>query len=271
MNFYKHFMGDYARDTKGLSLIEHGAYRVLLDHVYATEQMLPDALPELYRIAGAMTPAERKAVEKVAAQFFPVNGDGRRHNKRAEEELGKHRLQVEHNRVVGHLGGRPRKKPGNNQSGIPDETRKVTRTEPGDNPSHSQKPEKTKTSTADAVEGRDAVATVADCPHQKLIALYHEILPDCPRVEKLTAARQQVIRARWRDEAKPNRENHRGYSTEEQGLAYWRRFFGYVAQSRFLTGKAPGRDGKPPFVATLKWLVTDENFAKVIEGQYHRD
>jgi uncharacterized protein YdaU (DUF1376 family) len=34
-----------------------------------------------------MTPAERKAVDKVAERFFPVNGDGRRHNKRAEEEI----------------------------------------------------------------------------------------------------------------------------------------------------------------------------------------
>jgi uncharacterized protein YdaU (DUF1376 family) len=34
-----------------------------------------------------MTPAERKAVDKVAERFFPVNGDGRRHNKRAEAEI----------------------------------------------------------------------------------------------------------------------------------------------------------------------------------------
>jgi uncharacterized protein YdaU (DUF1376 family) len=42
MNFYKHYLGDYARDTKGLSLIEHGAYRVLLDHNYATEEPIAE-------------------------------------------------------------------------------------------------------------------------------------------------------------------------------------------------------------------------------------
>jgi uncharacterized protein YdaU (DUF1376 family) len=87
MNFYKHFLGDYARDTKGLSLIEHGAYRVLLDHTTRPSSRCPNEVPALYRIASAMTPAERKAVEKVAERFFPVNGDGRRHNKRAEEEI----------------------------------------------------------------------------------------------------------------------------------------------------------------------------------------
>lgn len=274
MNFYKHFLGDYARDTKGLSLIEHGAYRVLLDHVYATEERLPDDALALYRIAGAMTAAERKAVDKVAQLFFPVNGDGRRCNKRAEQELAKHAQQVEHNRTVGALGGRPRKKPEENPSGNPsgnpegnpDETRK----EPGDNPSHSQKPEKAKTSDASHRKPATASRPIPDCPQEKLIELYHELLPTCTRVEKWTPARQTVMRARWREEAKPNRDKHRGYTTLEEGLAYWRRFFAWCAESKFLTGQAPGRDGGAPFVASLTWLLKAENFAKAIEGNYHR-
>lgn len=79
------------------------------------------------------------------------------------------------------------------------------------------------------------------------------------------------MRARWKDEAKPNREKHKGYKTLEDGLAYWARFFSYVSTSKFLTGRAPGRDGKPPFIAKLAWLVNAENFAKVIEGDYHRE
>lgn len=87
MNFYKRYLGDYARDTAHLSLMEHGAYQVLLDTYYATDGALPADPDELYRIARAMTPAERKAVDRVAGQFFAVNGDGTRHNKRADEEI----------------------------------------------------------------------------------------------------------------------------------------------------------------------------------------
>lgn len=87
MNFYKRYLGDYARDTAHLSLMEHGAYQVLLDTYYATDGALPADPDELYRIARAMTPAERKAVDRVAGQFFAVNGDGSRHNKRADEEI----------------------------------------------------------------------------------------------------------------------------------------------------------------------------------------
>lgn len=87
MNFYKHYIGDYARDTAHLSLLEHGAYRVLLDTYYATEKPLPADPSSLYRICRATTAAEKKAVDKVADQFFPVNGDGSRHNQRADQEL----------------------------------------------------------------------------------------------------------------------------------------------------------------------------------------
>jgi uncharacterized protein YdaU (DUF1376 family) len=109
LNFYKRYLGDYARDTAHLSLMEHGAYQVLLDTYYATGGQVPDAKEDLYRVARAMTPAERKAVDKVADQFFPVNGDGRRHNKRADEELTSYSTQAETNRLIAAERERKRK------------------------------------------------------------------------------------------------------------------------------------------------------------------
>lgn len=87
MNFYKHFLGDYARDTAHLSMLEHGAYRLMLDHYYATGKSLPADKALLYRICNASGKAERGAVDLVAQAFFPVNGDGTRHNPRADREI----------------------------------------------------------------------------------------------------------------------------------------------------------------------------------------
>ena len=36
MIFYKRYLGDYQRDTGHLSMLEHGAYTLLLDAFYAT-------------------------------------------------------------------------------------------------------------------------------------------------------------------------------------------------------------------------------------------
>lgn len=100
MNFYKRHLGAYAKKTAHLSLTEHGAYQVLLDTYYSTGKPLPAAKDELYRIARAMSTAERRAVDRVADEFFPVNGDGSRHNHRADEELASYSTQAETNRRI---------------------------------------------------------------------------------------------------------------------------------------------------------------------------
>ena len=89
MNYYRRFMGDYLRDTAGLSLAEHGAYTVLLDTYYATMRPLPASLDALYRLCRAMTKPEQLAVALVAETYFPIAADGLRHNKRADEEIAK--------------------------------------------------------------------------------------------------------------------------------------------------------------------------------------
>lgn len=136
LNFYKHYLGDYARDTAHLSLMEHGAYRVLLDSYYATERALPVDKGALYRICKAFNAAERKAVDKVAAEFFPVDttGDGLRHNRRADEEITKRGTQAETNRFIAEERERRRK-----------EHELSTNRATNVQPIHSQIPEKTKT------------------------------------------------------------------------------------------------------------------------------
>ena len=41
MNYYERHLGDYAKDTAHLTMIEHGAYSLLLDRYYGTEQGIP--------------------------------------------------------------------------------------------------------------------------------------------------------------------------------------------------------------------------------------
>jgi uncharacterized protein YdaU (DUF1376 family) len=77
------------RDTGHLSLEEHGAYTILLDHYYATKKPLPSEIPALFRICRAFTDSERTSVSSVLDQFFPVGADGNRHNARADKELSK--------------------------------------------------------------------------------------------------------------------------------------------------------------------------------------
>lgn len=84
MNYYERHLGDYARDTGHLSLVEHGIYTLLLDRYYASESPIPDA--DKYRVARARTRDEKAALDAVLAEFFVLD-DGRWHNKRADAEI----------------------------------------------------------------------------------------------------------------------------------------------------------------------------------------
>jgi len=86
VNWYPHYTGDYLRDTAHLSLIQHGAYRLLLDHYYATAAPLPADVDALYRICRAFDQSERTAVGFVLGQFFELRADGY-HNRRADRQL----------------------------------------------------------------------------------------------------------------------------------------------------------------------------------------
>jgi hypothetical protein len=94
-------------------------------------------------------------------------------------------------------------------------------------------------------------ADVSSCPAKKIVEIYHEVLPELPRVKVMTGQRERHLRSRWREDRK------------RQNLDWWRRYFQAVRASDFLMGKTDR-----PFVPDFGWLVKPENLAKVIEGRY---
>lgn len=141
MNYYKRYMGDYGRDTGTLSLAEHGAYALLMDHYYSTEEALPADYEDLYRICRAMKRDEQAAVRRVADKFFPAFKDGLRHNDRADEELAKYHAKANQNRLNGKNGGRPKANPEQNQKENPEETQSVSESVSENEPTENLKPE----------------------------------------------------------------------------------------------------------------------------------
>ena len=91
------------------------------------------------------------------------------------------------------------------------------------------------------------------CPHQQIIAAYHEELSSCPKVKVWSKANEKNLARRWREDL------------TRQDLQWWRNLFKAVAESDFLMGRT-SRDG--PFVFSLGWCVKAENFAKVVNGNY---
>lgn len=106
------------------------------------------------------------------------------------------------------------------------------------------------------------VSELTPCPHQEIISLYAELLPDLPQVRKWDGVRAKHLKARWvwvLDDLKA-----RGKPCDKDaGLDFFRRMFAYIRRSDFLMGKTtkwscPG----------LAWIANDSNFTKIIEGAY---
>lgn len=91
------------------------------------------------------------------------------------------------------------------------------------------------------------------CPYQQIIDAYHEALPSNPKISRLDDTTKKHLQNRWREDQ------------ERQTLAWWRWYFAYCSESRFLTGQ------KTDFIADLIWLVRPTNMAKVLTGRYHHE
>lgn len=86
MHYYSHNIGDYRRDTGHLTMLEHGAYRQLLDTYYLSEKPLTLNHADLMRTHCARTADEVLAVENVLKDFFVATEEGYVH-KRCDVEI----------------------------------------------------------------------------------------------------------------------------------------------------------------------------------------
>lgn len=86
--WYAWDVGSYAKKTAHLTMIQHGAYRLLLDHYYNNGGPIVANAEQLLRVCRAFAPAEREAIDVVLAEFFELR-DGRYHNRRCDEEIAK--------------------------------------------------------------------------------------------------------------------------------------------------------------------------------------
>lgn len=90
-----------------------------------------------------------------------------------------------------------------------------------------------------------------DCPHQEIVAMYHETMPELPKIAKWTPKRATSLRTCWKDKSR-------------QSLEWWKDYFLKVRTSPFLMG-----DNQRGWKADLEWLTNETNLVKVLEGKYN--
>lgn len=240
------YAADFYMDTGDWSNEEIGIYFRLLMHEWISGPLDND-MERLARIAKTSPTIFKKNWKKISEKFIPSQ-DQKLSNKRLEEtrsEQDNYRKLQKEKSILG-VEARRKKQPTDEPTGKPDG-------KPLQSSSSTSKDINIKLSK-DNSSSDDPKTTI--CPHREIVSLYHEVLPMLPRVKEWTPPRQAMLRKRWSEKK------------ERQDINWWREFFVDISKSDFLTGKIERDDGRPPFTATLEWLIKPSNFIKVIEGKY---
>lgn len=237
------YAADFFMDTAGWTPHQVGVYFRLLLHEWVSGP-LPSDISSLARLAGADPRNMQKCWHVVVSKKFVRDDANMYINLRLEKTREEQRKYLESQSEKGkkrakqmwegHIAGAI--------NGLQD------RLQPEDSSSSSPLYNTTIKVSKDTLSETDV------CPHQKIIGLYHEILPELPKVKTWPAPLQAILRARWKEDE------------TRQELEWWKRYFQYVNESDFLMGRT-----KEAFRADLEWLVRPRNFTKIANGRYHRD
>lgn len=99
MHYYKRNLGDYAKKAGRLTMLQHGAYNLLLDACYDRERF--PTRDEAIDWAWAASAAEIEAVEFVLRKFFTLT-DGVYVQERIQQELDEFAAKSAKNKQIAH-------------------------------------------------------------------------------------------------------------------------------------------------------------------------
>lgn len=243
MHYFKRNIGDYHKKAGRLSILEHGAYTLLLDACYDRERF--PTLEEAVEWCWARTADEVSAVEFVLKKFFTLV-DGVYVQARVQEEIDAYHAKAEKNKEIAlaREASRKAKREQINNASSPDAHETCTSGHLTNNQepiTSNQEPNKTLVGIK---------PPTPDCPHQEIISLYNRILPELEQVipERWGGTRMKNLQTRWRE------------SEKHQSLKFWERFFTELRNHRWYMGDNPSG-----WRANLKWILERGNFDSLLE------
>jgi len=241
MHYFKRNIGEYHKKAGKLSMLEHGAYTLLMDACYDRERFpsFDDAMDWCW----ARSDEEVAAVKFVLHKFFTLI-DGLYVQNRISEEIE----QYHNNALI------------NKEIALKREAKKredKARTVHGiSTVEHETAPKQEPLTINQETENNILPFVPAEreqVPVKEIVSMFNKIFPEFPQVQKISDSRKKAVKQRWIQ------------NTELQTLEEWERFFNYIKRSDFLMG----RTAKPWYGMCFDWLMNKTNFIKIYEGNYH--
>lgn len=104
------------------------------------------------------------------------------------------------------------------------------------------------------------------CPVEAIVELYHQQLPELPRVRLLSDKRRKSIRKIWRWVLTSKKtDNTPRAASADEALAWLRSYFGRARKNDFLMGRSHRSGEHAGWQCDLDFLLTDNGMKHVIE------
>lgn len=256
MNYFPFHVGDYAVHTAHLEPLEDLAYRRMLDLYYLREAPLPRDPAEVARLIRMRSNIEE--VTNVLREFFAEGDDGWS-NSRCDEELA--RMQDKQQKAKASAQASVAARKAKAEVGV------STPAEPALNERSTDV--ELPTPTPVLIEPNGSVGSadrLPRCDTQSVVDLYHDTLPELPRVRLMTDGRRKAVSAFWRFALTSKKSDGSPRATNADEAMDW--ISGYFTRARdndFLMGrghKAPGHEG---WQCDFDFLLTEKGKKHVIE------
>jgi len=239
MHYYQFNIGDYYSHTHHLDNTEDLIYRKMIDYCYLNECCLPDSVEMIARKIRMRTHTE--SIANVLQEFFEL-GEYGYFQPRIMRDIEKYKAKSE--KAKASANARWAKKPIE-----PYANALQTECEGNANQEPLTNNHKPVTNNKD-ISPNGSGSKAPNCPHEEIANLYLTILPELPRVAKLTDKRKKSLGAAWRSDIKC------------QSLEFWEGYFRTIRNSNFLMGRTGN------WMADFDFVINQNKMIKIIEGAY---
>lgn len=115
-------------------------------------------------------------------------------------------------------------------------------------------------------------AKLPTCPHQAIVDLYHEVLPELPGCRLLPDSRKRAIAKTWGWVLTSKKADQSARATNaEEAQAWFRKYFELARENDFLMGRTARNGDHANWKCDLDFLLTDRGMKHVIEKTEPRD
>ena len=258
MHYYKRNLGDYAKKAGRLTMLQHGAYNLLLDACYDRERF--PTRDEAIDWAWASSAAEIEAVEFVLRKFFTLV-DGVYVQERIRQELEDFATKSAKNKQIAHDRETKRARNVDEASPVVDDS------SPNQEPrTKNQKKQKRAVAALPPSSGDADEPQPLDPICQVVLDAYHRHLPNCQPAHTLTPKRKRQILAANKLARKLIDQKQLDVSTAE----FWDGYFTECSADPWLAGTKPNPNN-PRWRQNIDILLREDQFSGIMDAALARD